>query len=612
MTNLGIIRLSLVRGDTQTGPVRQREEITKKYGYLGVKPEEITWAEDLDVSAFRVAPMKRPSLRKALLSLPPGSNIMFYRLDRFIRRVFPDWSDMLAFAAIGQHRLVSATEPIDLSDLTGQMAATLFAFVGEMESRNTGLRIGNTRQYLRRNGRWAGGSMPYGYRPEKLEGKPGKYLTTDATAHVYLIEAGARVLKGEAVNAIIDDFNERGVSTPLDRARELRGKPPLCACGHDHHEEPCEKSHKCKHRERKEGRRYVKAHEFDECSEPCPAYERLKWTRGSLQAILRSPAVLGHVTRDGGQTLLADDGTPIQFAQPLLHPETFAAVQDALNKRAFKKVRTNTQSLLLGIAFCDCGEPYYRHASVTRNRLGREYAYDNYRERVSKNPCGSPLIKTSVLDGLVSRELLSHVGGFEIVERVESLSQEGAERNAELRMIGLQLVQLTQEMYVKGSPSQEHMNTLLKLQARHAELSAAEPAASGAVLRPTGQTFRKRWEGMETQERRMWMLDAGVRVVARRKREPNIDLPSGPLVPEDIPRSIIADEGDVHAVILLGGMAELLRHVTASLRGTRRRTRPPRREGRWARATAAHVLGVAGLLLCAVAVFALTATPLDR
>jgi hypothetical protein len=328
--------------------------------------------------------------------------------------------------------------------------------------------------------------------------------------------------------------------------------------------EPCEKPHKCKHRERKEGRRFVKAHEYDECSQPCPAYQRLKWTCGSLQAILRSPAILGHVTRDGGQTLLADDGTPVQFAPGLILPETFAEIQAALNKRSFKKVRTNSQSLLPGIAFCECGAPYYRHASVTRNRLGKAYAYDNYRERVSKNPCGSHLIGTSALDGLVSRELLIHVGGFEILERVQSMSEAAAERTAEMRMIGMQLVQLTQEMYVKGTPSQDHMDKMLKLQARHAELSEDEPAPNVPVLRPTGQTFRQRWESMDTQERRMWLLDSGVKVIALRRRRPKTEMPGGPMVPDEIPRIILAEDADLYAVIRLGGMTDLLRRVTSA------------------------------------------------
>ena len=566
MAHLGLIRLSLVRGDTQTGPLRQREDITAKYRSLGVEPEEITWAEDLDVSAFHVPPMKRPSLRKALLSLPQGSDIMFYRLDRFIRRVFPDWADMVAFAAEGNHRLVSATEPIDLSDLMGKMVATQFAFIGEMESRNTGLRIGNTRRYLRRVGRWSGGSIPYGRLPEKIEGKPGKYLADDATAITYLTEAAVRVLKGEALNAVIDDFNRREVPTPLDRARELRGEPPLCACGHDKHDEPCEMLHKCKHRERrqtKKGLRWVKAHEYDECTLPCPAYKRLIWARGSMLAILRSPAILGHVTTDmGRQSVLDDEGNPVLFGEPLLDPDIYADVQAALDKRSYRKVRTNTDSLLLSIAFCDCGAPYYRSASVTRNRLGKEYPYDNYRE--AKHGCGSPVITTSILDGLVEHSLLGYVGAFEILKRVDSASEAEGARNAELKMIGTQIVQLTQEMYLKGMPGPDLMEKLNKLQARHAELSAVETVQPGVILKPTGQTFAQRWEAMSPQERRLWMFDAGVKVYARKGRIPTPGLAPAPLTLAGVPRTIIADDCNVYAVIDLGGMAELLRHVSAA------------------------------------------------
>jgi hypothetical protein len=167
----------------QTGPVRQREEIVKKYAYLDVAEDEIVWAEDLDVSAFKIPPMRRPELRKALLALPPGSNIMFYRLDRFVRRVFPDWSDTVAFAAQGKHRLVSATEPIDLSDIMGQMAATLFAFVGEMESRHRELSEAETTEPDAAILRPTGQSFR-----ERWEG-------TDALdRRVWMLETGVRVI----------------------------------------------------------------------------------------------------------------------------------------------------------------------------------------------------------------------------------------------------------------------------------------------------------------------------------------------------------------------------------------------------------------------------------
>jgi Recombinase zinc beta ribbon domain len=141
--------------------------------------------------------------------------------------------------------------------------------------------------------------------------------------------------------------------------------------------------------------------------------------------------------------------------------------------------RTNSQSLLLGVAFCDCGMPYYRHVSGSRNSSGTLYVYDNYRERATKNSCGSPAIRASLLDALVSRELLAHVGGFEVLERVQSASAEAAARSAELKMIGAQLVQITQQMYVKGHVSPEAMEQMQALQARHAESRGRIPGRAG-------------------------------------------------------------------------------------------------------------------------------------
>jgi hypothetical protein len=37
----------------------------------------------------------------------------------------------------------------------------------------------------------------------------------------------------------------------------------------------------------------------------------------------------------------------------------------------------------------------------------------------------------------------------------------------------------------------------------------------------------------------------------------------GPLEAEEVPRFVLADDGDVHAVVLLGGLAGLLRRIHA-------------------------------------------------
>jgi site-specific DNA recombinase len=557
MTNLGVVRLSEVRGTAQTGPVRQRQEITTKFAQLGVPENEITWAEDLDVSAFHVPPLKRPGLRRALDALAPGSMIVFYRLDRFVRRTFPDWSDMVKFAADHRHTLISATEPLNLEGALGQMMATNLAFVAQLESENTSKRVVNTQNHLRRVGRWTGGPMAYGYAPMQIPGKPGWYLGLDESAEV-LRDAISKVLGGLAPNHVVGLLNNQDVMTPLDRARVLQGKPRLCQCGHDEHQEPCGKLHKCRHRKTVDGK-YAKLHEFDECSAPCPEFRPRRWIRASLVEILRSPALMGY-TVEHDAVLRDDQGMPVSFAPGVIDEETFTRLQAVLDGKAKAKTRTMTESLLLGVAQCNCPQPLYRNQSVGKRKSGKEFAYVYY---LPKLPCacGSRRIAVEDLDRMVERALLSAVGSFEVLRRVVT---QAAGNDAELRQVGQQIAELTQDQFVRGKPRTDYAELMAKLQARHAELSDMPKEAPDERLVGTGQTFRQRWGDMGTLERRLWLLDSGVRVVAVRGVDPLWTMTPGPLTPGDVPRTVLEDDGDVHVRVMLGGLADLLRRVSTS------------------------------------------------
>ncbi|HET6187348.1 MAG TPA: recombinase family protein [Trebonia sp.] len=565
MSYLGIIRLSDIQGDAQTGPVRQKESITKRFAELDVGPDEIDWAEDLDVSAFHVPPLKRPSLRRAIDKLPADSTITFYRLDRFVRRVFPDFADIVHLAAERKLNLISATEPLDLSGSAGLMSATMLAFVAQMESENTGTRVKNTQQHLRRIGRWTGARFPYGYQPVQMDGKPGWWLVFDPIAKAIVLEAVDRVLAGESVNAIANDLTRRGIAVPLDRMREIRNithpddkpTPPICQCGHDKHDEPCVKIHKCRHRTKVGERRQVKTHEADECSEPCPEYKRRGWTRESLSELLRSPSLLGQTIEDG-RVLLGNDGLPILFADPLLDHDVWLRMQERLDARRREKVRTQTQTMLLNIAWCDCGAPLYRSVETKAN--GR--VYDYYRER-SDRACGTKMIPGVVLDDLVSRELLVTLGDREVL-REEGSSEHRTAIEIERRAVAAQIIELTTDMFMRGRPRENHDELLAGLQARHADLTARLDAEGMPETRlvGTGELFKDKWESMTPLERRLWMLDAGIKVVAARGRRPPVEFISRPHMKRSL---IAAHDGDVWAVIYLGNFGELLRRASDPL-----------------------------------------------
>jgi PAS domain-containing protein len=147
--------------------------------------------------------------------------------------------------------------------------------------------------------------------------------------------------------------------------------------------------------------------------------------------ILRSPALFGHTVEDG-HVLLGDDGMPIAFAPGVIDQETWTRLQERLDARSYQKVRTATDSMLLGIARCDCGSFLYRSDRVKAN--GREYKY--YGERFDAS-CGARLIPAPVLDKLVTQALLDIVGGHEVLRRE---TEAGSGHEVELRAVGAQIV----------------------------------------------------------------------------------------------------------------------------------------------------------------------------
>lgn len=560
--NLGVIRLSDLKGEAQTGPVRQKLEITKKYGQLGVAAEDITWAEDLDVGAFHIPPLKRPHLRQAFNDLPPGSTVVFYRLDRFVRRVFPDFSDMVTFAADKRLSMHSATETLDLSGPVGMTAATMIAFIAQMESENISARVKNTQAYFRQVGRWRGGPLPYGYRPTRVEGKPGWWLEQDPETSPVLRQIVADILAGHSLNSIAIRLNREGVLPPFDRNRAIQDppKPRLCQCGHDEHAGPCEKTHKCHHRKRV-GNRNLKLHEYDECSEPCPAYRPRAWVRESLYQILRSPAICGYAVEDKTRIVRDDEGLPVSFAPGVIDFDTYTQLQRRLDERASKRTRTLSESLLLNVAYCDCGAPLYL-GSVTHQLKSGERTFEYYRTtRAKLGPCkGTLSIRADKLDALVQRELLKTLGDRKVL-RKETSSQRRGDLEAERRSVAAQIVDLTQDMFLRGRPRENHDVLMAELQTRHAELTEALAAEADPepVLVETGEVFRDKWESMSTLERRLWLMDAGVQVVAVRGRRPPLKFLSLPPMKRSL---IFSNDGDIWAVIYLGNFGELLRRAS--------------------------------------------------
>lgn len=181
---VGVIRLSLLTEGT-TSLARQRGIITAAATTRG--SQIVGWAEDLDVSASKIHPMKRPELAAWLARQPDF--------------------DELIWAQVNGKGLASATEPFDLATPMGRAMAYLTAIFAEMETAATSVRVAGSHEYLRRVGRWGGGKPPYGYQTIANPHGNGVVLVVDQDAADVVAEDARRVLAGEAVNSIIADFN---------------------------------------------------------------------------------------------------------------------------------------------------------------------------------------------------------------------------------------------------------------------------------------------------------------------------------------------------------------------------------------------------------------------
>lgn len=162
--------------------------------------EEFT---DSDLSAFAKG-VVRPEYDRMIARLDEFDIVLVWKLDRLVRR-------FLEFARIWpmfeQHKvaLVSATEPIDTSNAIGRIIVLMLVGFAELESENISLRQKAKQAEMRRQGRWHGGRRAFGLHSN------GEELVEDEATLVR--EAAQRVIAGDSIAGIANDWNQRGITT---------------------------------------------------------------------------------------------------------------------------------------------------------------------------------------------------------------------------------------------------------------------------------------------------------------------------------------------------------------------------------------------------------------
>jgi len=149
----------------------------------------------------------------ALLAAGDFDAVVIWKVDRLARRVldFLHADEALQQKGAG---LVAVEDPIDMTSPQGRAFAVMLAVFGEMEAEAIRARVRAARLQLLKDGRWAGGGIPYGYRSAPNPNGPGWVLVKDPERQPWLAEAVRMALEGRTVNAITTWLTSVGAPLP--------------------------------------------------------------------------------------------------------------------------------------------------------------------------------------------------------------------------------------------------------------------------------------------------------------------------------------------------------------------------------------------------------------
>ncbi|MGW0117644.1 recombinase family protein [Streptomyces sp. NPDC003327] len=465
--------------ENSTSPERQRaacEALCAARGWQVIAVEE-----DIDVSGYSRG-LDRPGLQRILARLAEFDVIVFFKIDRLARSTV-DFAEIMKVTQAESVALASASEPLDLTSSMGRAMAKVIAVFAELESDTIGMRVSSAHEHLRREGRYTGGRVPYGYRVAPNPEGAGKILEVNPEEAKTIHEIVERVLNKDSLLKIAVDLTESDRPSPGHSSRQTTGK-------------------------RSDSKR---------------------WYPSTLRSLLGNPQLLGQVIEDG-KPILMTDGLPLVNRTPILDMDTWQALQDELSRRANPGDRRREGTALLrGIVYCAvCRNRMYTYVAKGRIRyrcIGRLKA----RQAGAELTCYGVSIAGEGMEQHVTALFLEKFGAFPVVRMVE---HGGEDFRPQIRQAREALEDLEKDRYDRGlfkgqEGAARYAAQYAKLEERMASLSekqrTAKPAGVEAV--PTGRTHAQLWKDADTAGKRDLLLNMGayVEVGMSRKGGPRLD-----------------------------------------------------------------------------------------
>lgn len=449
--------------DESTSPERQRaacESLCEARGWTVVAVEE-----DIDVSGFSRG-LERPGLQRILSQLTDLDVVVFFKIDRLARSTV-DFAEIMRIAETQSVALASAQEPLDLTSSMGRAMARVIAVFAELEADTIGSRVSNAHEHLRREGRWTGGRVPYGYRVVPNPHGAGRVLEVNPDEAKTIHEVVDRVLARESLMKVATDLTKVGVPSPGHSSRQPNGK----------------------------------------------LSDSKQWYTTTLRNLLTNPQLLGQVIEDG-KPILRTDGLPLVNRPPILDMTTWHELQDELKRRVnTRERRRNATSLLRGILYCSlCDGRMYPYVASGRARY-RCISRLKKRQGGQHIDCYGVSVAGAALEKHVITEFLTGFGHMPVVRLEKHV---GEDFRPQIRQAEEALRDLEADRYERGlfkgeDGSQRYAAQYAKLEERLSGLRTmqndATPAGVEAV--PTGKTHAELWEESDTAGRRDLLLNAG-------------------------------------------------------------------------------------------------------
>lgn len=456
------------------------------------------------VSASKVDPFNRPALGPWLTDrVADFDALVFWRMDRAVRSM-TDLHKLMDWAKSFQKHVIFCEGPGSEYDFDfsgsgddsklelAMLLATVIAWAARIEAMAIRDRVKSSHEYLRREGEWGGGMVPYPLKPQRKKGASrGWELVHNPETMPILMDIITRVTDGDRLLPICNDLNADGVPSPRDYwvARKVEGRAATYADG--------------------------------DAPAPAKIVKKRLWSTQGLKAILTSRVLLGEWIFDGSLNVDAD-GEPIQRCEPILTQSQWDDLQAALAALSMdSKQKYSEPNPVLGVARCArCGEPYYLKQERQKGRL---YSNLSCRSRHGGNKsCGQATISLTYATEIISQATMIAIGSFEATRRQFI---PGDDRSEEVARIRQRILDLEEEWDDNLIDDRERYRARKrKLQAR-LEAIGPEPVKSAHYeWVGTGKTYEQIWTEMDPQRKRKLLLDLGVQVFLGRGDSPAAEL----------------------------------------------------------------------------------------